>query len=222
MSINSFKKLLAIDPSLTSTGWVLFDLQTGTIRQFGILNDPGPKIVLARRLAILQQEIEALLSAVELQAGDVLVCEGPAHLVLNPQSALKVEHVRGMFEVLARKRGVDVPGRVNPRIIHTEILGLKGKQVKRAEVKKIARSVAERLFVKEFANNQNNKLNSRRKVLSQDIIDAALIGAFCITQIDLCQKLKIDLAEAFHEGRRSFKKSHSTLRWRECDVVKLG
>ena len=191
-----YSKLFVVDPSLTSTGWVVFDLQRGGIIKFGVMSDPGAKIVLSERLKILQQEADSLLSSFKLGKNDVLICEGPAHLVLNPQSALKVEQMRGIFEVLARKRGVDVPGRVNPRSVQTEVLGLKGAQLERKEVKRAARNIAERLFAKDFAKS--------KKIIPQDVIDASLIGAYCIARIALCEQLGVDLAETFKEGGRSF------------------
>ncbi len=195
-----FKRLLAVDPSLASTGWVLFDLAKSKILSSGILSAFDAKMIFAKRLYFLQKDIDKLFDELKLGANDVLVCEGPAHLILNPQTALKVEHVRGIFETLARARSVEVPGRVNPRVIQSEILGLKGKQIERKEVKRVAREIALRLFGTQLEGQE-----SKSKVISQDIIDAALIGAFCITQIDLCQKLNIDLVEAFQEKKRAFK-----------------
>ena len=193
-----YSRLFVVDPSLTSTGWVMFDLRRGHIIEFGLMHDPGAKVVLSERLKILQQEADDLLGSFKLGKSDVLICEGPAHLVLNPQSALKVEQMRGIFEVLARKRGVEVPGRINPRSVQTEVLGLKGAQLERKEVKKAARNIAERLFAKDFSKS--------KKVIPQDVIDASLIGAYCIARIALCEQLGIDLAETFKEGGRSFAK----------------
>jgi hypothetical protein len=66
-----------------------------------------------------------------------MVCEA-ATTVRDPHNALKVETVRAMFESVARGRLVGVPGRINPRSVQFEVMGLSGKQLPRAEVKDMA------------------------------------------------------------------------------------
>ena len=90
--------LFAVDPSLTSSGWALFAVGDGMPLAAGLLMAPGPRVPLANRLLTLQNEIEQLFGHLRMGEGDVLVCEGPAPLVLNPNSAMKVERVRGIFE----------------------------------------------------------------------------------------------------------------------------
>ena len=139
-------RLLAIDPSLTASGWALFSLKGGKLLGAGILRPPGPGVFLADRLASLQSSVEQLMEHYKLGPRDLLVAEGPAPLVLNPQSALKVERVRSIFEAVARGRSMLVPGRVNPRSVQTELMGMRGKQLDRVTVKTWARETANRIF----------------------------------------------------------------------------
>ena len=216
-SLSKHAMLLAVDPSLSSTGWVLFHIETEKPLACGLIKSLGVELPLAKRLNVFQDDVSNLYKKIKLGMGDILICEGPAPLVVNPLSAIKVEHVRGIFESLARARGVNVPGRVNPRTLQIELLGLRGKQVERKLVKKIAKETAKRLFGDQLDNVRLDK--GRAKTLSQDIIDAALIGILAIPKIKLCSKLEVDLTEAFVEGRRVFKKrGRSGVRWNETDI----
>lgn len=142
--------LVAVDPSLTASGWAVFSLARGTPCAVGVIEPPGPSLHLADRMSALQQKVDRTFRALALGEGDILVCEGPAPLVLNPQSALKVEGVRGVFETVARSLGLTVPGRVNPRTVQTELLGMRGPQLARSTVKEWARGTAERLYGEEL------------------------------------------------------------------------
>ena len=199
--------LFAVDPSLTSTGWAVFTIDDQIPRAAGVLTPPGPSFVLAERLKLLQQDVESLFRDLELGAGDVLICEGPAPLVKNPLSSLKVERVRGIFETLARESGVSVPGRLNPRTVQSELLNLKGKQIPRKEVKEAARLVADRLF--------GNRLSSisfygqlKNKKISQDIVDALLIGSLALSKIHAGLSAGQSILEVFNASS-SFSNLHS-------------
>lgn len=131
-----------------------------------------------------------LLERLQLGQGDYLICEGPAPLVKNPQSAIKVEGVRGIFETLARGFGVSVPGRVSPRTVQSELMGLRGKQLKRELVKESARTTVARLFgdlraVKMIAPDGASPGDKSRA--AQDIVDALLIGAYAVKRISFMQ-----------------------------------
>ena len=155
----------------------------------GTLAPPGPTLPMPHRMQKLQSSVEMLFDELLLCPGDVLVCEGPAPLVKNPQSALKVEGVRGLFETLARGRGLEVPGRVNPRTVQSELLGMKGKQLPRIQVKEWARATAMQLFGEELKEITNGKI-------SQDIIDAVLIGSFLLARLKIAEKTGMALEQA--------------------------
>ena len=172
-----FTQLLAIDPSLNLSGWAEFDLPSGRLTGAGTIKSLSAQHVLDIRLKNLQNQVADFFSEIELSESSILVCEGPAHLVLNPQSSLKVERVRAIFETLARERQALVPGRVNPRTVHGEVLGLKGKQIPRKEVKIQAVNCADKLYGKEL------KEIFGEKKIPQDIYDAALIGTVALGRI---------------------------------------
>ena len=187
--------LFAVDPSLTCSGWALFSLNEKSPHAFGVFTPPGPKFALEFRLQTLQEEISSLFSDLSLGKGDYLVCEGPAPLVKNPQSSLKVERVRSIFETLAREREIKVPGRINPRTLQTELLGMRGQQLKRTEVKRWARDTVEKLY---GANLNHLKTSGKlKKKIPQDIIDAILIGTIALSRIQISSQTGLPLTEAF-------------------------
>lgn len=213
------QRLLAVDPSLRSTGWVLFDISTANPIAVGLVTPPGTKLIFSKRLDILQQSVESLLARLELGSGDYVVCEGPAPLVKNPLSALKVEHVRSIFEAVGRMRGATVPGRVNPRSVQTEVLGMRGPQLKRDTVKPWARETAMRLhgnllmeLVARMADLMDSDDKSGRgdclgnssvapaKIVDsvpQDVIDAFLIGVFSLAKINISLRTGEDVQMMF-------------------------
>lgn len=195
--------LLAIDPSLTCSGWALFCVATENLLGFGTLRAPGTKFSMATRLEELQRMSDALLVQLGMQANDFLLCEGPAQLVLNPQSSLKVEQVRSLIESVARSRGLIVPGRLNPRTVQTELLGMRGAQIKREEVKRWARATAERLFGKELAKVPCNGELLEGGVIPQDCIDAILIGVLATARIKSALRSNTDPISAFVERSSS-------------------
>ena len=210
-------KLLAVDPSLKASGWVLFDIENEMPVKAGIITPPGPGLSLAERLLCLQSDVVRLIQGLDLGQEDILVCEGPAPLVLNPMSSIKVEHVRGIFETVARSNSIIVPGRINPRTVQIELIGLRGRQIERKEVKRAARDISERLFGGLLS--EISEMQGKNRQLSQDIVDAALIGVVAVSKIKMCQKIGIDIYSAFAEGNRSFKRSSGRgIRWQDSDV----
>ena len=231
-------RLLAVDPSLTASGWSLFSVHNAKLLDVGIIVPAGPQVALSKRLEELQEKVSELFRTLKLQAGDYLVCEGPAHLVLNPQSALKLERVRGIFEAVARSLKVSVPGRINPRTVHVEVLGLYGKQARRNDVKKSAQVVCTQLFGTELNSILQNKNVSGRSAnkIPQDITDATLIGALCVSKIQICLRSGVEVGEAFfnkrrpasgqksaaHNAKSNKTKSNGAVVWTEKDLIKLS
>jgi hypothetical protein len=134
---------------------------------------------MGERLRALQQRIEALIERLQLGESDILVCEA-ATTVKDPHNALKVENVRSIFESVARARSISVPGRINPRSVHHEVMGLSGKQLPRAEVKLAARRTVEYLYAEELT-----KIGLPQTSFSkhQDIVDAILLGRLGVMRV---------------------------------------
>lgn len=198
--LNSKSKLLAVDPSLRATGWAIFRIQDSAPISVGVISAPPAEFLLAERLHLVQSLIEELLESFQFGKGDVLICEGPAPAVLNPESTLKVERVRGIFETLGRYRGVVVPGRINPRTVQTELLGMKGKQKPRVEVKAWAREIADRLYPGHVTEGLWKESEGRKKkILPQDIIDALLIGSVALSKLHLALASGTSLESAFNQ-----------------------
>lgn len=215
--------LLAIDPSLTATGWVVFTIADAKPRSAGLIAPPGPTMPMSQRLEILQDAVRSLLTNMQFGKGDVLICEGPAPLVKNPLSALKVEQVRGIFESLARENGAAVPGRLNPRTVQTELLGMRGSQVKREEVKHSAREVAKKLFGSQLRSLKLHDVKlSNGDELPQDIIDALLIGCLSVSRVQSAYKTGVSLAELFSSRPTAVNKSSRRLGWTKTQVARIN
>lgn len=187
--------LLAVDPSLTCSGWALFRVTDQRLLGVGKFKSLPPSISLSRRLADLQERISALLKQFELGANDYLVCEAPTTM-RDPRAAFKVEQVRGIFEASARAIGVEVPGRINPRSVHFEILGLKGPQQKRTEVKAAAVSIVGNLFKGDLTRLQF-PLEPRALKRHQDIVDAILVGSLAVSWVGSALRARQPVAAAF-------------------------
>ena len=211
------KMLLAVDPSLTASGWAAFALEEEQPVAVGVIKPPGPGRSMEERLYSLQTSVVEVFEKLQLDEQDALVCEGPAPLVKNPSSSLKVERVRGVFEAVARTRGVRIPGRLNPRTVQTELLGMKGPQLARKEVKPWARETAFRLYGEAIEAMLPETSKSR---VPQDIIDALLIGGLAVRRLNVAQKQSIPEAEVFLTKRTSAKGQRSP-RWSEEDLRKL-
>jgi len=177
--MTTYRSLLAVDPSLTCSGWALFSVRDGAVVAVGKVKSDPPSVPMAERLSALQDRIEAIFSRLRLGSADVLVCEA-ATTVKDPHNALKVENVRSIFEAIARGRAVAVPGRINPRSVHYEVMGLHGKQLPRSEVKALALRTVEFLYCGELAKLGIDAESLKRH---QDIVDALLIGRLALTRI---------------------------------------
>ena len=219
-------KVLAVDPSLTASGWALFLLADARLLAVGVLSPPGPQVILAKRLDELQRRVRECLAALELGSDDYLVCEGPAPLVRDPHGAIKVERVRSIFESVARERRIKVPGRLNPRTVQTELLGMKGKQLSRNAVKQWARETAMQLYgnVLEHAFCGDMSETRRSRAVSQDIIDALLIGTLAVAKLQLGLQSGLDLAAIFEphimRGKRKMRRGKGTV-WTEAEFKQL-
>ena len=213
-------KLIAIDPSLTSSGWVVFDLNSERPLATGCIKAGPPSIPLASRLKEFQGEVEVMFSEQSLNLGDYLISEGPAPLVKNPDSATKVEQVRGIFETIARSSGLRVPGRINPRSIQSELLGLRGAQKNRDFVKDSARKVVSSLMGSKLAELEGVAFEQ----VSQDIVDAALIGVYAISRVKRAQASGFTVEELLQpkkpSARGSSARRGSGNRWSESDFKK--
>ena len=193
MVVNKAKRLLSIDPSLTCSGWALFRLSDDRLLAVGKVRSLPPAVAMHRRLSDLQQKIHGIYEAIDLDLNDVLICEAPTTM-RDPRAAFKVEQVRGIFETLARTRAVSIPGRVNPRSVHYEILGLTGKQQARVEVKKTAVEVVRRLF-SESLRGLGFDPSPKNLTRHQDIVDAILIGYLGLSKLKTANFAGEDLGD---------------------------
>ena len=206
-----FHRLLAIDPSLTCSGWALFDLQQEVVLGVGKVKSQPPTVPLQDRLVDLQSKIEGLISSLGISPKDLVLCEAPTTMK-DPRAAIKVEQVRGIFESIARARSATVPGRLNPRSVHSEVLGLTGKQVPRKEVKEVAVQICGSLFSRDLKKLgfDCSLINLKRH---QDIVDALLIGHLAVRKIKGVLNTGGDLSEVF-TSRDSWNRRGRELRWR--------
>lgn len=192
----NFRYLMAVDPSLTCSGWALFSvLEGGGLRAVGKVRSLTPSLPLAIRLKDLQSKIDTLFSNLDLGLDDVLICEGPTTMK-DPKAAIKVEQVRNIFEVVARKLSMRVPGRLNPRSVQSEIMGLKGKQISRLIVKEVAVSAVKSLHGESLEGiGFSSKEDNLRK--HQDIVDALLIGSLALSRLESAKQSKTPIEEIF-------------------------
>jgi hypothetical protein len=151
---------------------------------------------MAVRLQDVQRKIELLYDKLKVGEKTVLLCESETTF-LDPRAARKVEQVRGIFETVARQTGALVPGRVNPRSVQFEVLGLKGKQAKRDDVKASACHVASSLYGKSLMNLGLDISGTKHK--HQDIVDAILIGHFSLSKIQQAHHAGVDIESLFAE-----------------------
>ncbi len=217
------KLLFAVDPSLTASGWALFCLHDDRPLAVGVISPPGPEESMSRRLSFLQNEIVRTLKHFSLSAGDILICEGAAPLVLNPNSSMKVERVRSIFEAVAREQRLSVPGRINPRTVQAELLGMSGKQLPRKEVKAWASEAVERIFGSQLSQLPMYGVKSPVARMPQDIVDALLIGALAVSRVRLSTSTNVEL-ESMFEPRKAPRGSNATRRravWTDKDLKKL-
>lgn len=188
-------RLMSVDPSLTCTGWALFSLHRQRLLGVGKLKALPPRVGMAERFRDLQRRLAECLDELNLGSHDFLVCEAPTTM-RDPRAALLVEQVRALIEALARARGVNVPGRVNPRTVQQEVIGLRGKQLRRDVVKRSALQVVKTLYQKELEGlgfpTETEELRRH-----QDIVDAILIGNVAIARVHTAIQTGITPAELF-------------------------
>jgi len=188
-------RLLAVDPSLVCSGWALFAIAEGKVLGVGKVRSLGTAFPMARRLEDLQGKITALFSGLRICRNDVLVCEAQTTM-RDPKAAIKVEQVRGLFEVTARSIGAAVPGRVNPRTVQYEVMGLHGRQLTRAVVKATAVEVVRRTFTAELtAIGFGEQLGVLER--HQDIVDALLIGRLALGRLQQARVAGVSAAQVF-------------------------
>ena len=196
-----WRNLLAVDPSLTCSGWALFRVEDQRLLAVGKIKSLPASLAMADRLTDLQQKIGSILEKTSLNTNDVLVCEAQTTM-RDPRAAFTVEQVRGIFESLARERGVRVPGRINPRTVQSEVLGLRGAQLKRDIVKASAREVAWQLYgglFREFGLADG--VDTLRA--HQDVVDACLVGTSGVARISRSMLCEEPLETLFSQNART-------------------
>ncbi len=191
--------LVAVDPSLTCSGWACFCLETSRLYAVGEIKAHGPEFSMGYRLKNFQEEIHQLYEKLQLDENDIVVCEAPTTM-RDPRAALLVEQVRCIFECLGRSRGAFVPGRINPRTVHKVLLGYKGmRQQTREIVKAQALAVAKVLYAEALATfGLHEKLAKH-----QDIADAILIGNLALSWVGQSKATKTNLEVYFEPSKRS-------------------
>ncbi|RMD85658.1 MAG: hypothetical protein D6808_04815 [Candidatus Dadabacteria bacterium] len=219
LSITPYSTLMAVDPSLTCSGWALFDIKEECVIGVGKIKAPKPPIPLQERLLQVHYRVESLFKKVKLGKNSVLVCE-EATSIKDPHSTFKVEQVRGIFECAARYNNVCVPGRINPRSVQTDLLGMgSGRQLTRNAVKEAARS-----FVSTVYNDQLEKIgfNTDKEALAsnQDIVDAILLGALALSYIKAASLSRESLYSVFNASKR--KRRSSRKGWGKGEEISFG
>ena len=192
-----YSRLLAIDPSLTCSGWALFDVLKQSIIGVGKIRSLKSSFELQHRYNDLQIKIANLFGSINLNSSDILVCEAPTTMI-DPRAAFKVEQVRGVFETLARQINVTVPGRVNPRTVQYELMGMRGKQLRREVVKQNAVLTVQKVYGHDlqaigFSNSADNLKRH------QDIVDAILVGSLAVSRVKSAMAAKVVINEVFKE-----------------------
>lgn len=211
--MSGLRYLMAVDPSLTCSGWALLSIPEGEVLAVGKIKAAPPSVPMATRLDRLQGSIKKVLSNLSLGELDVLVCEAPTTMK-DPHNAIKVEQVRGIFESTGRSRGVSVPGRVNPRSVQYEVMGLKGKQMARLEVKAAAVRTVQYLYAPALQRLGIETSDTALKK-HQDIVDAMLIGRFAVLRIQGALDSRQPLEQVFDT---QVKQQRSSWRVRSCAV----
>jgi Holliday junction resolvasome RuvABC endonuclease subunit len=187
------KYLIAVDPSLTCSGWAMFELNRHELSAVGKIRSLSSKYPLATRLLDLQRKISNLFTQLGLSQRDILICEAQTTM-RDPKAAFKVEQVRGIFETIARSKGLNVPGRLNPRSVHNELLGLRGRQHPREVVKEVAVNVVFNLMGKSLEKiGFPNDIRKLRE--NQDIVDAILVGNLALSRIETAQLTSLSIEE---------------------------
>jgi Holliday junction resolvasome RuvABC endonuclease subunit len=190
-------RLIGVDPSLTCSGWALFDLRSEKLLGVGRIRSMAASFPMAKRLEDLQNKVSLLLAGLELGKGDVMVCEAQTTM-RDPRAAFKVEQVRGLFETLGRTIKMSVPGRLNPRTVQYEMMGLRGKQLKRASVKQTAAMAVKHLYADALEGIGFDR-QAIGKASYQDIVDAILIGSLAVTKVKSAGRTGVAFEQFFEE-----------------------
>lgn len=193
-----YNRILAVDPSLTCSGWALFSVSSGVITAVGKVKSLPASSPLGERLEDLQGKIHGIYNKLNIGSEDIVICESPTTMK-DPRAALRVEQVRCIFEVLGRNCSASVPGRVNPRTVHRELLGLKGRQLERVEVKSSAVNFIYRTYSKELSKT-GFEVTTENLNRHQDIVDAVLIGLVALGKVSSAIQSGISLDEMFQES----------------------
>lgn len=170
-------RILAVDPSLTCSGWAMFYLSTEKLIAVGKIKSLPPTYSMPERLKDFQDKVRKLYLEAKLTKDDIVICEAPT-TIRDPRAAFAVEQIRCIFEDLAREKNATVPGRINPRTVHADVLGMKGKQALRVHVKQGAVTACWHLFGEELLGLGVIAAGAGEDALKkhQDIVDAVLIG----------------------------------------------
>ncbi|MEZ4752710.1 MAG: hypothetical protein R3A13_00100 [Bdellovibrionota bacterium] len=99
-----FSRLIAVDPSLTCSGWALFCLKTKTLLGVGRIKSIPSKHAFNTRLDDLQAKISKVLAAPELGENDVLIAEAPTFMK-DPDAALKLNKLDLCLKLLHARWG---------------------------------------------------------------------------------------------------------------------
>lgn len=197
----AYKRLFAVDPSLTCSGWALFNVAPSSLIAVGKLKSLPAAISLPKRLLNLQDRIASIFEELNLQSDDVVVCESQTTM-RDPRAAFKVEQVRGIFETLARERGASVPGRLNPRTVQQEVMGLRGKQLKRDIVKNTAIQVVLNVY-REGLREMGFPCTEAGLKKHQDVVDAILIGSLAVDRVKAAEQGRMPLEDIFKPRQSS-------------------
>ena len=190
-------RLIAIDPSLSCSGWALFSIESEELLSVGKIRSLPPKYTLSDRLLDMQEKVQEIFKACNLKMGDALVCEAPTTMK-DPRAAFRVEQVRGIFETVARQKKILVPGRINPRSVQREVMGLKGKQLVRETVKATAVLVVSTLY-KPSLEHLEFPTDQKSLTRHQDIVDAILIGRLAVIRMNAASAAGIAPQTLFEE-----------------------
>ena len=186
---------MAVDPSLTCSGWAIFSASEGTLCAVGKIKSLPAAQPLPLRYVDLQQQIAELFTHFDLGNLDLVICEAETTMK-DPRAAFRVERVRGIFETLARERQCVVPGRINPRTVQFEVMGLRGKQLKREIVKDTATQTVLSLYSKDLDSfgllQKGQKLKSH-----QDIVDAILLGHLAVSRLRNALRSGVSIESCF-------------------------
>ena len=152
-----------------------------------------------------QRRVKEVLNSISIKTGDFLVCEA-ATTMIDPRAIIILEQIRGMFETLAREREVIVPGRINPRSVQFEILGMKGSPISRVKVKDVAVHGVACLYG-DALKKLGFDISVKNLKKNQDIVDALLVGRLALTRIQSALQANMPVENIFEEHKRQTRTS---------------